>query len=104
MTIEGQTLVRDSFARVVLIAPGGGTVLRPAVRSRPLPETAVQGRHERIGPQADGDDRHRRRHLDRLETIVPAVQDLGRRHPPVEAAWTEAYTPLATTMKDAAAA
>ncbi len=72
--------------------------------------------------------------LDKPETIVPAVQDLGRRHatygvlsahydtvasallwtlgqglgndftPPVEAAWTEAYTILATVMKDAAAA
>ena len=72
--------------------------------------------------------------LDKLETIVPTVQDLGRRHvaygvqasqydtvaaallwtlgqglgeaftPPVEAAWTEAYTILATVMKDAAAA
>jgi hemoglobin-like flavoprotein len=71
--------------------------------------------------------------LDRLEVIVPAVQDLGRRHAsygvqpahydtvaaalpglrqglgdafttPVEAAWTEAYTTLATLMKDAAAA
>jgi hemoglobin-like flavoprotein len=72
--------------------------------------------------------------LGQLETIVPAVQDLGRRHaaygvkpadydtvgaallwtlgqglgdaftPPVEAAWIEAYTVLATVMKDAAAA
>jgi len=71
--------------------------------------------------------------LDRLETIFPAVQDLGRRHatyrvrpahydtvaaallwtlgqglgeaftPAVEAAWTQAYTVLATVMKDAAA-
>ena len=72
--------------------------------------------------------------LNRLEVIVPAVQDLGRRHagygvqpahydtvatallwtlgqglgdaftPPVKAAWTEAYTILATVMKDAATA
>ena len=72
--------------------------------------------------------------LDKLETIVPAVRDLGRRHatygvlpwhydtvgaaliwtprqglgetftPPVEAAWTEAYTILATVMKDASVA
>jgi hemoglobin-like flavoprotein len=71
--------------------------------------------------------------LGQLEAIVPVVQDLGRRHvaygvqpaqydtvaaallwtlgqglgaaftPPVEAAWTEAYTILATVMKDAAA-
>ena len=72
--------------------------------------------------------------LSRLETIVPAVQDLGRRHarygvkpqhydtvaaaliwtlgkglgdaftPEVKAAWTETYKLLARTMKDAAAA
>lgn len=72
--------------------------------------------------------------LDRLETIVPAVQDLGRRHatygvkathydtvgaallwtlgqglgdaftPPVKAAWTEAYTTLSTVMMEAASA
>jgi len=71
--------------------------------------------------------------LDRLEKIVPAVQDLGRRHArygvqeahydtvaaaliwtlekglgeaftdDVKHAWTSAYTVLATTMKDAAA-
>ncbi len=71
--------------------------------------------------------------LTRLEAIVPAVQALGRRHvdygvkeadydtvgaallwtlgqglgegftPEVEAAWTEAYTVLSTTMKEAAA-
>ena len=72
--------------------------------------------------------------LGKLEAIIPAVRDLGRRHagygvPPasydtvaaallwtlgqglgdaftaaVEAAWTEAYTILATVMKEAAAA
>jgi len=70
--------------------------------------------------------------IDHLETIVPAVRKLGRQHkdygvqpaqydavasallwtleralgddftPAVKAAWTEAYTILATTMKDAA--
>jgi hemoglobin-like flavoprotein len=72
--------------------------------------------------------------LPRLQTIVPAVQDLGRRHarygvkpqhydtvaaallwtlgrglgeaftPEVKAAWVETYGVLAKTMKDAAAA
>ena len=72
--------------------------------------------------------------LSRLETIVPAVQDLGRRHarygvkpqhyetvaaallwtlgkglgdtftPEVKGAWTETYAVLAKTMKQAAAA
>jgi hemoglobin-like flavoprotein len=71
--------------------------------------------------------------LAKLETILPAVQDLGRRHvgygveaahygtvgtaliatlekglgggftPEVRAAWVEAYTVLATVMQDAAA-
>ena len=71
--------------------------------------------------------------LDNLDEIVPAVQDLGKRHvdyrvkpehydtvgaallwtlgqglgeeftPEVEAAWTEVYTTLATVMKEAAA-
>lgn len=71
--------------------------------------------------------------LDKLDTIVPAVQDLGKRHvgygvkaahydtvaaallwtlgqglgdaftPAVKDAWVAAYTVLATTMKDAAA-
>jgi hemoglobin-like flavoprotein len=70
--------------------------------------------------------------LDRLEQLVPVVQDLGRRHtgygvqeshyetvgtallwtlemglgraftPEVKEAWTAVYTLLATTMKDAA--
>lgn len=71
--------------------------------------------------------------LDKLETIVPAVQDMGRRHvdygvkdedydtvgaaliwtlehglgdtftDDVKGAWLETYTLIATTMKDAAA-
>lgn len=72
--------------------------------------------------------------LEKLDSLVPAVQDLGKRHvaygvkdahyatvgaallwtlgaglgdaftPETEAAWTEAYTVLSTVMKDAAAA
>lgn len=71
--------------------------------------------------------------LEKLDSLVPAVQDLGKRHvaygvkdahygtvgaallwtlgaglgdaftPDTEAAWTEAYTVLSTVMKDAAA-
>lgn len=70
--------------------------------------------------------------LDKIEPLIPIVQDLGRRHvkygvknkdydtvatallwtlgaglgeaftPPVKTAWTEAYTLLATVMKNAA--
>ena len=134
MTPENQALVRDSFAQVVPIAPQAAALfydrlfaLDPSVRALFQGDMDEQGRKlmAMIGTAVAN--------LDRLETIVPAVQDLGRRHatygvqpaqydtvaaallwtlgqglgdaftPPVEAAWTEAYTILATVMKDAAA-
>ena len=135
MTPENQALVRESFAKVVPIAPQAAAlfydrlfVLDPSLK--PLFKGVMndQGRKlmAMIGTAVAN--------LDKLETIVPTVQDLGRRHvaygvqasqydtvaaallwtlgqglgeaftPPVEAAWTEAYTILATVMKDAAAA
>jgi len=135
MTPENQTLVRESFAKVAPIAPQAATifydrlfVLDPTLRPLFKGDMAEQGRKlmAMIGTAVAN--------LDKLETIVPAVQDLGRRHagygvkptsydtvasallwtlgqglgdaftPPVEAAWTEAYTILAAVMKDAAAA
>ena len=135
MTPENQILVRESFAKVVPIAPQTAAlfydrlfVLDPALRPLFKGDMAEQGRKlmAMIGTAVAN--------LARLETIVPAVQDLGRRHagygvqpshydivaaallwtlgqglgdaftPAVEAAWTEAYTILATVMKDAAAA
>ena len=135
MTPENQALVRDSFAKVVPIAPQAAALfydrlfeLDPSLKPLFKGDMAEQGRKlmAMIGIAVAN--------LDKLETIVPAVQDLGRRHasyavqpahydtvasallwtlgqglgsdftPPVEAAWTEAYTILATVMKDAAAA
>lgn len=135
MTPENQALVRDSFAKVVPIAPQAAAmfydrlfVLDPTLRPLFKGDMVEQGRKlmAMIGTVVAN--------LNKLETIVPAVQDLGRRHatfgvppqsydtvgaallwtlgqglgdgftPEVEAAWTEAYTILATVMKDAAAA
>ncbi|HEX4365483.1 MAG TPA: globin family protein [Rhodopila sp.] len=135
MTPENQALVRESFAKVAPIAPQAAAlfydrlfVLDPALKPLFKGDMAEQGRKLMlmIGTAVAN--------LGKLEVIVPAVQDLGRRHtaygvqpahydvvaaallwtlgqglgdaftPPVEAAWTEAYTILATVMKDAAAA
>jgi hemoglobin-like flavoprotein len=135
MTPENQTLVRDSFAKVVPIAPQAAAmfydrlfVLDPSLKPLFKGDMTEQGRRlmAMIGTAVAN--------LDRLETIVPAVQDLGRRHatygvqpahydtvavallwtlgqglgeaftPPVKAAWTEAYRILSTVMKEAAAA
>ncbi|WP_158922428.1 globin family protein [Acidisphaera sp. S103] len=135
MTPENQALVRDSFAKVAPIGSQAAAlfydrlfVLDPALKPLFKGDMAEQGRKlmTMIGTAVAN--------LHKLEVIVPAVRDLGRRHaeygvraahydtvaaallwtlaqglgdaftPPVEAAWTEAYTILATVMKDAAAA
>jgi hemoglobin-like flavoprotein len=135
MTPENQALVRDSFAKVVPIAPQAAAmfynrlfVLDPALQPLFKGDMTEQGRKlmAMIGTAVAN--------LGKLETIVPTVQALGRRHgtygvlpshydtvaaallwtlgqglgdaftPPVKAAWTEAYTILATVMKEAAAA
>jgi len=135
MTPEDQILVRESFAKVVPIAPQAAAlfydrlfVLDPSLKPLFKGDMAEQGRKlmAMIGVAVGS--------LDKLDTIVPAVQDLGRRHktygvppssydtvgaallwtlgqglgeaftPAVEAAWTQAYTILAKVMKDAAAA
>jgi hemoglobin-like flavoprotein len=135
MTPQSQAYVRDSFAKIVPIAPQAATLfydrlfaLDPALKPLFNGDMNQQGRAlmAMIGTAVAN--------LGHLETIVPAVQDLGRRHatygvqpahydtvaaallwtlaqglgdgftPPVEAAWTEAYLVLATVMKDAAAA
>jgi hemoglobin-like flavoprotein len=134
MTPEAQTLVRDTFAQVVPIAPQAAAMfygrlfeLDPSLKPLFKGDMNEQGRKlmAMIGTGVAN--------LDKLETIVPAVQDLGRRHagygvplssydtvgaallwtleqglgasftPPVKAAWTEVYTILSTVMKDAAA-
>ena len=135
MTPDDQTLVHDSFAKVMPIAPQAAAmfydrlfVLDPSLRPLFKGDMKEQGRKlmAMIGTAVAS--------LDRLETIIPTVQKLGREHaaygvhsahydtvaeallwtlkqglgdaftPPVQAAWTETYTILATVMKDAAAA
>jgi hemoglobin-like flavoprotein len=135
MTPEQKTLVRDSFAKVAPIAPQAAALfydrlftLDPSLKPLFKGDMTEQGRKlmAMIGTAVAN--------LNKLDTIVPAVQDLGRRHagygvpassydtvaeallwtlgqglgdaftPEVKAAWTEAYTILATVMKDAAAA
>ena len=134
MSPESQDLVRQSFAKVVPIAPavadmfyGRLFTLDPSLRGLFKGDMAEQGRKlmTMIGVAVGN--------LDRLETVVPAVQDLGRRHvrygvraehypvvgsallwtlqeglgeeftPAVEAAWGELYQALATVMTKAAA-
>jgi len=81
MTPENQALVRDSFAKVVPIAPQAAAlfydrlfVLDPSLKLLFKGDMIEQGRllMAMIGTAVDN--------LDKLETIVPAVQDLGRRH------------------------
>src|SRR3954447_4555115 len=94
MTPEQQALVRSSFARVAAIAPQLASwfyhrmfEIDPDVKSLFKGDTEEQGRKLMAALTVLVDA------IDRLDTIVPAV----------EAAWTEAYTILATTMKDVAA-
>jgi hemoglobin-like flavoprotein len=135
MTPEKQALVRDSFAKLVPIAPQAAALfydrlftLDPTLKPLFKGDMNEQGRKlmAMIGTAVAN--------LGKLETVVPAIQDLGRRHrgygvppesydtvgaallwtlgqglgdgftPAVAAAWTEVYTVLATVMKDAAAA
>jgi hemoglobin-like flavoprotein len=134
MTPQDQALVRDSFAKVAPIAPAAAAMfydrlfaLDPSLRPLFKGNMEEQGRKlmTMIGTAVAN--------LDRLDAIVPAVQDLGRRHatygvqpayydtvatallwtleqglgadftPATRAAWTEAYTTIAGVMKDAAA-
>src|SRR6266540_433581 len=133
MTPEQKLLVQESFEQVVPIADIAAELfysrlfeLDPTLRHLFKGDMKVQGRAlmSMIKVAVAG--------LDKLERIVPAVQNLGRRHATygvkdshyetvgaallwtleqglgeaftseVRAAWTEVYTLLATTMKEAA--
>lgn len=133
LTPEQVSLVRDSWNQVVPIADQAAALfygrlfeLDPGLEPMFKGDMTEQGRKltRMIGIAVDG--------LDRLDEIVPAVQDLGVRHldygvksshydtvgeallwtldqglgpaftPEVKAAWSDVYTLLATTMKDAA--
>ncbi len=126
-------LVRDSFAKVVPITDTAASLfygrlfeLDPALKPLFKGDMAAQGRllMQMIATAVNA--------LDRLETIVPAVESLGKRHadygvaashydtvgtallwtlgqglgpaftPEVKAAWTETYGILAGVMKKAA--
>jgi hemoglobin-like flavoprotein len=134
MTTTQKLLVQTTFAKVVPIADAAAALfynrlfeLDPTLKSLFKGDMAEQGRKlmQMIGVAVNG--------LDRLDQIVPAVQQLGVRHvtygvkdehyetvatallwtleqglgpdftPEVKDAWTAAYTALATTMKHAAA-
>lgn len=135
MTPEQVTLVKESWKKVVPIADQAATLfynrlfeLDPSVQPLFKTDLKEQGRKltSMINTVVVG--------LDRIEALVPAVEDLGRRHvgygvheahydtvgnallwtlatglgddftPDTEDAWVEAYTLLATVMKQAAAA
>ena len=132
MTPEQQSLVRDSFANVAPIAPQAAALfydrlflLDPTLRPLFKGDMAEQGRKlmAMIGTAVAN--------LHRLDQIVPAVRDLGRRHagygvrdshydtvagallwtleqglgpaftPETREAWTICYGVLATEMKAA---
>ena len=133
MTPKIQSLVRDSFAKVLPIAPQAAAifydrlfVLDPSLKRLFKGDMTEQGRMlmAMIGVVVAK--------LGNLETIMPALQDLGRRHasygvqprhyqtvgaallwtleqglgdaftPPVKAAWTEAYSVLCSIMQEGA--
>jgi hemoglobin-like flavoprotein len=133
MTPEDKKLVQESFAKVAPIADQAAALFYqnlfnadPSLKALFKGDMVEQGKKlmKMIGVAVAG--------LDRLESIVPAVQDLGRRHvkygvksehydtvgaaliqtlaqglgpaftPPVKDAWITVYGVLATTMKSAA--
>jgi len=134
MTPEQINLVQGTWTKVVPISDTAAALfygklfeLDPSLKPLFKGDMKAQGKllMTMIGTAVNG--------LNRLERIVPAVQDLGRRHvkygvkdqhydtvaaaliwtlgqglgerftPDVKEAWVDAYTVLATTMKDAAA-
>ena len=133
MTPEQVKLVQESFGKVRPNAEQVADIFynrlfEIASQVRPLfPEDMKSQGRKLMSILATAVD-----NLDNLESIVPAVQDLGRRHvnykveaehydlvgqallwtleqglgddftPDVKQAWTETYTILSTTMKEAA--
>ena len=135
LTLEQITFVKDSWSKVVPIAPAAAELfygrlfeLDPSLKPMFKGNMVEQGEKlmKMIGVAVDN--------LDRLDEIVPAVQDLGVRHldygvrnshydtvgaallwtleqglgdpftPGVKQAWTDVYMLLASTMKEAATA
>jgi hemoglobin-like flavoprotein len=134
MTPEQVALVQESFKKVQPIAPQAadlfyGRLFEIAPDTRALfPQDLTDQKRKLMAMLTTAVV-----NLHRVGEIVPAVQDLGRRHagykvtaehyqpvgealvwtleqglrdaftPPVKAAWVEAYTTLAKVMQDAAA-
>jgi hemoglobin-like flavoprotein len=135
MTSAQKLLVQTTFAKVTPIADAAASLfygrlfeIDPTLRPLFKGDMVEQGRKlmQMIGVAVNG--------LDRLDQLVPAVQQLGVRHatygvkdedyatvatallwtleqglgadftPEVKDAWTAAYTVLAGTMQEAAAA
>lgn len=133
MSPQDKLLVQESFAQVAPIADQAAMLFYqdlfardPSLKPLFKGDIADQGKKlmQMIGAAVAS--------LDRLDSIVPAVQDLGRRHvhygvkaehydtvgaslietlaqglgpaftPEVKNAWIEVYGVLATTMKEAA--
>lgn len=134
MTPEQVTMVQTSFKKVVPIADTAADLfydrlftIAPEVRSM-FPDDIKDQKKKLIAMLATAVT-----NLHQVETILPAVESLGKRHvaygvtaqhyepvgaallwtleqglgpdftPPVKAAWTEAYMTLAGAMKGAAA-
>lgn len=134
MTPEQVSMVQDSFRKVVPIADTAADLFYDrlftiAPEVRPLfPDDLKEQKKKLITMLATAVT-----NLHQVETILPAVENLGKRHvsygvtakhyepvgaallwtleqglgsdftPPVKAAWTEAYTTLAGVMTGAAA-
>ena len=135
LTTEQISLIRDSWEKVVPISDKAAELfygklfeLDPSVRALFKGDMAEQGKKlmTMIGVAVDN--------ADKLDEIVPAIQEMGVRHleygvktshydtvgqallwtlgqglgdaftPEVKMAWTDVYTLLATTMMDAARA
>ena len=135
MTSEQKALVQTTFAQVVPISTTAAELfygrlfeLKPALRALFKSDLHEQGKKlmQTLGFCVSK--------LDQLETILPAVRDLGKRHatygvadadydtvasallwtlekglgaaftPEVKEAWTEVYVALAGAMKEAARA
>ena len=134
MSPEQVKLVQDSFTKVAPIAPQAadlfyGRLFEIAPEVRPLFPTDLAQQKKKLMDMLTTAVTN----LHQVEKIVPAVQDLGRRHAgygvkeahyqpvgealiwtldkglgdaftaPVKEAWVAAYTTLATVMKAAAA-
>lgn len=133
MTPEQITLVQDSWAKVEGIADQAAALFYDRLFSTdPALKPLFKGNMEEQGKKLMTMIGVAVKGLDKLDTIVPAVQKLGARHKDygvkpadydtvaqsllwtlgqglgdafdgdTEAAWTAAYTILATTMIDAA--